>query len=208
MSVYNAVGEGPSSPPHEVFVGEAGEHHCASSPPYPSPPLPGEALQEGVWDLRASTSSLGAPTHSGPLSPPVPTAAPRNVAVHGPTATQLDVTWEPPPLESQNGDIQGYKVGVLGREGGPGDPGPGGAWEGPRCGEGERPGSAPAPLAVCIQPTEIHAAGAKRYPSSRHPWGGRHSDARSSGHSPACTIPEASTTPAQPTSSQSQRETP
>lgn len=24
MSVYNAVGEGPSSPPQEVFVGEAG----------------------------------------------------------------------------------------------------------------------------------------------------------------------------------------
>uniref|UniRef100_A0A8C0L880 Sidekick cell adhesion molecule 2 n=1 Tax=Canis lupus dingo TaxID=286419 RepID=A0A8C0L880_CANLU len=63
MSVYNAVGEGPSSPPQEVFVGEA-----------------------------------------------VPTAAPRNVAVHGATATQLDVTWEPPPLENQNGDIQGYKI--------------------------------------------------------------------------------------------------
>ncbi|XP_023585201.1 protein sidekick-2 [Trichechus manatus latirostris] len=63
MSVYNAVGEGPSSPPQEVFVGEA-----------------------------------------------VPTAAPQNVAVHGATATQLDVTWEPPPLESQNGDIQGYKI--------------------------------------------------------------------------------------------------
>lgn len=25
MSVYNAVGEGPLSPPQEVFVGEAGE---------------------------------------------------------------------------------------------------------------------------------------------------------------------------------------
>lgn len=24
MSVYNAVGEGPTSPPQEVFVGEAG----------------------------------------------------------------------------------------------------------------------------------------------------------------------------------------
>ncbi|XP_036263560.1 protein sidekick-2 isoform X2 [Pipistrellus kuhlii] len=54
----------------------------------------------------------------GPLSAPqevfvgeaVPTMAPRNVAVHGPTATQLDVTWEPPPPESQNGDIQGYKI--------------------------------------------------------------------------------------------------
>ncbi|XP_044531087.1 protein sidekick-2-like [Gracilinanus agilis] len=63
MSVYNAVGEGPSSSPQEVFVGEA-----------------------------------------------VPTAPPQNVAVHGATATQLDVTWEPPPLEAQNGDIQGYKV--------------------------------------------------------------------------------------------------
>uniref|UniRef100_A0A8C3T571 Sidekick cell adhesion molecule 2 n=1 Tax=Chelydra serpentina TaxID=8475 RepID=A0A8C3T571_CHESE len=63
MSVYNAAGEGPSSPPQEVFVGEA-----------------------------------------------VPTAPPQNVAVQTATATQLDVTWEPPPLEAQNGDIQGYKI--------------------------------------------------------------------------------------------------
>lgn len=26
MSVYNAVGEGPTSPPQEVFVGEAGRY--------------------------------------------------------------------------------------------------------------------------------------------------------------------------------------
>nr|XP_030143151.3 protein sidekick-2 isoform X1 [Taeniopygia guttata] len=63
MSVYNAVGEGPPSPPQEVFVGEA-----------------------------------------------VPTGAPQNVAVQAATATQLDVTWEPPPVESRNGDIQGYKI--------------------------------------------------------------------------------------------------
>ncbi|KAF1571309.1 Protein sidekick-2, partial [Eudyptes moseleyi] len=63
MSVYNAVGEGPPSPPQEVFVGEA-----------------------------------------------VPTGAPQNVAVQAATATQLDVTWEPPPAETQNGDIQGYKI--------------------------------------------------------------------------------------------------
>uniref|UniRef100_A0A8C7N9N6 Sidekick cell adhesion molecule 2 n=1 Tax=Oncorhynchus kisutch TaxID=8019 RepID=A0A8C7N9N6_ONCKI len=63
MSVYNAVGEGPTSTPQEVFVGEA-----------------------------------------------VPTAPPQNVAIQSATATQLDVTWEPPPLDSQNGDIQGYKV--------------------------------------------------------------------------------------------------
>ncbi|XP_053197128.1 protein sidekick-2 [Scomber japonicus] len=63
MSVYNAVGEGPTSPPHEVFVGEA-----------------------------------------------VPTAPPQNVVIQSSTATQLDVTWEPPPVDAQNGDIQGYKV--------------------------------------------------------------------------------------------------
>ncbi|XP_051926661.1 protein sidekick-2 isoform X2 [Hippocampus zosterae] len=63
MSVYNAVGEGPISPPQEVFVGEA-----------------------------------------------VPTAPPQNVAVQSASATQLDVTWDPPPISAQNGDIQGYKV--------------------------------------------------------------------------------------------------
>ncbi|KTG32606.1 hypothetical protein cypCar_00022826 [Cyprinus carpio] len=62
LSVYNAVGEGPTSSPQEVFVGEA-----------------------------------------------VPTAAPQNVAIQSSTATQLDVTWDPPPVEAQNGDIQGYK---------------------------------------------------------------------------------------------------
>uniref|UniRef100_A0A671WZC6 Sidekick cell adhesion molecule 2 n=1 Tax=Sparus aurata TaxID=8175 RepID=A0A671WZC6_SPAAU len=60
MSVYNAVGEGPNSPPQEVFVGEA--------------------------------------------------APPQNVAIQSATATQLDVTWDPPPVDAQNGDIQGYKV--------------------------------------------------------------------------------------------------
>ncbi|XP_077482047.1 protein sidekick-2 isoform X1 [Stigmatopora argus] len=63
MSVFNAVGEGPTSPPHEVFVGEA-----------------------------------------------VPTAPPQNVVVQSSTATQLDITWDPPPISAQNGDIQGYKV--------------------------------------------------------------------------------------------------
>uniref|UniRef100_A0A672N6W3 Sidekick cell adhesion molecule 2 n=1 Tax=Sinocyclocheilus grahami TaxID=75366 RepID=A0A672N6W3_SINGR len=61
--VYNAVGEGPTSSPQEVFVGEA-----------------------------------------------VPTAPPQNAAIQSSTATQLDVTWDPPPVEAQNGDIQGYKV--------------------------------------------------------------------------------------------------
>jgi len=40
----------------------------------------------------------------------VPTAPPQNVAIQSATATQLDVTWNPPPVDAQNGDIQGYKV--------------------------------------------------------------------------------------------------
>ncbi|XP_039082013.1 protein sidekick-1 isoform X2 [Hyaena hyaena] len=39
-----------------------------------------------------------------------PAMAPQNVRVTPLTASQLEVTWEPPPPESQNGNIQGYKV--------------------------------------------------------------------------------------------------
>ncbi|XP_011602329.2 protein sidekick-2 isoform X2 [Takifugu rubripes] len=54
----------------------------------------------------------------GPISAPqevfvgeaVPTSPPLNVMVQSSTATQLDVMWDPPPLDAQNGDIQGYKV--------------------------------------------------------------------------------------------------
>ncbi|XP_078728944.1 protein sidekick-2 [Lampetra fluviatilis] len=60
---YNVMGDGPPSPPYEVFVGEA-----------------------------------------------VPTAPPQNVQVVGSTATQLELSWEPPPQDKQNGDIQGYKA--------------------------------------------------------------------------------------------------
>lgn len=42
--------------------------------------------------------------------PTVPTAPPQNVVIQAATATQLDVTWDPPPVDAQNGDIQGYKV--------------------------------------------------------------------------------------------------
>lgn len=36
--------------------------------------------------------------------------APQNVRVNPLTASQLEVTWDPPPPESQNGNIQGYKA--------------------------------------------------------------------------------------------------
>ncbi|KAI4551854.1 hypothetical protein MJT46_018106 [Ovis ammon polii x Ovis aries] len=54
----------------------------------------------------------------GPASAPVevfvgeaaPAQAPQRVQVNPLTASQLEVTWEPPPPESQNGNIQGYKI--------------------------------------------------------------------------------------------------
>uniref|UniRef100_F6PJU3 Sidekick cell adhesion molecule 1 n=1 Tax=Equus caballus TaxID=9796 RepID=F6PJU3_HORSE len=39
-----------------------------------------------------------------------PALAPQNVQVNPLTASQLEVTWDPPPPESQNGNIQGYKI--------------------------------------------------------------------------------------------------
>ncbi|XP_040607207.1 protein sidekick-1 isoform X3 [Mesocricetus auratus] len=39
-----------------------------------------------------------------------PAMAPQNVQVTALTASQLEVTWDPPPPESQNGNIQGYKI--------------------------------------------------------------------------------------------------
>ncbi|XP_074201685.1 protein sidekick-1 isoform X2 [Camelus bactrianus] len=39
-----------------------------------------------------------------------PAMAPQNVQVSPLTASQLEVTWDPPPPESQNGNIQGYKI--------------------------------------------------------------------------------------------------
>ncbi|XP_048847436.1 protein sidekick-1-like [Brienomyrus brachyistius] len=43
----------------------------------------------------------------GEAAPSVP---PQNVQVSALSSTQLEVAWEPPPLETQNGIIQGYKI--------------------------------------------------------------------------------------------------
>uniref|UniRef100_A0A4W3K1G6 Sidekick cell adhesion molecule 1 n=1 Tax=Callorhinchus milii TaxID=7868 RepID=A0A4W3K1G6_CALMI len=40
----------------------------------------------------------------------VPTRPPQKVVVNPLTATKLEVTWDPPPAETQNGNIQGYKL--------------------------------------------------------------------------------------------------
>nr|XP_027812023.1 protein sidekick-1 isoform X1 [Marmota flaviventris] len=39
-----------------------------------------------------------------------PAMAPQNIQVTPLTASQLEVMWDPPPPESQNGNIQGYKI--------------------------------------------------------------------------------------------------
>ncbi|RXN38929.1 sidekick-1 isoform X2 [Labeo rohita] len=53
-----------------------------------------------------------------PLSAPVevfvgeaaPSVAPQNIQVKSVSSSQLDVEWQPPPVETQNGNIQGYKI--------------------------------------------------------------------------------------------------
>uniref|UniRef100_A0A673GMK1 Protein sidekick-1-like n=1 Tax=Sinocyclocheilus rhinocerous TaxID=307959 RepID=A0A673GMK1_9TELE len=36
--------------------------------------------------------------------------APQNIQVKSASSSQLDVEWQPPPIETQNGNIQGYKI--------------------------------------------------------------------------------------------------
>lgn len=151
-------------------------------------------------------SSLGGGLHSpGPLSPHSAHSSAPAWPSMAPTATQLDVAWE----AASAGEPERGHPGLQGRGARAGKGSRGHRARqglgGPRCGEGQESRVYLTLLAVCIQPTEIHATGAKRYPSSWCPWGRWHSDARNLGHTPACTIPAASTTPAQPTSSRSQR---
>nr|XP_055046951.1 protein sidekick-1 isoform X1 [Misgurnus anguillicaudatus]XP_055046954.1 protein sidekick-1 isoform X1 [Misgurnus anguillicaudatus] len=39
-----------------------------------------------------------------------PSVAPQNIQINTLSSTQLEVQWEPPPVETQNGIIQGYKI--------------------------------------------------------------------------------------------------
>ncbi|RXM29017.1 Protein sidekick-1 [Acipenser ruthenus] len=39
-----------------------------------------------------------------------PSMAPQNIKVTPLTASQLEIQWDPPPVETQNGNIQGYKI--------------------------------------------------------------------------------------------------
>ncbi|XP_052447789.1 protein sidekick-1-like [Carassius gibelio] len=39
-----------------------------------------------------------------------PSVAPQNIQVKSVSSSQLDIEWQPPPFETQNGNIQGYKI--------------------------------------------------------------------------------------------------
>ncbi|XP_014466304.3 protein sidekick-1 isoform X2 [Alligator mississippiensis] len=39
-----------------------------------------------------------------------PAMAPQNIQVNALSASQLEIAWDPPPADSQNGNIQGYKI--------------------------------------------------------------------------------------------------
>lgn len=66
---------------------------------------PRGCVGEGPGRLRMNISaSLHVALSSAPAM------APQNVQVTPLTASQLEVTWDPPPPESQNGNIQGYKA--------------------------------------------------------------------------------------------------
>ncbi len=42
-----------------------------------------------------------------------PSVAPQNIQIKSVSSSQLDVEWQPPPVETQNGNIQGYKVMIF-----------------------------------------------------------------------------------------------
>ncbi|XP_049758675.1 protein sidekick-1 isoform X3 [Elephas maximus indicus] len=57
--------------------------------------------------IGESPASAPVEVFVGEAAPAMP---PQSVQVNPLTASQLEVTWDPPPPESQNGNIQGYKI--------------------------------------------------------------------------------------------------
>ncbi|XP_064423550.1 protein sidekick-2 [Latimeria chalumnae] len=67
------------------------------------------------YEIRMSVyNAVGEGPRSSPqevfVGEAVPTGPPQSVAIQASTATLLEITWEPPLPEAQNGDIQGYKI--------------------------------------------------------------------------------------------------
>jgi len=66
-------------------------------------------VQKQVCNIHASNISIA----KHPLSLPAPAAPPQDAAVHNITSTSFTLTWEPPPLELQNGVIRSYTITIT-----------------------------------------------------------------------------------------------
>lgn len=108
---------GPARPPPRTAVTGPGLHQTPrasasrgpSSSPFYLTRL--EARPAALAVLAARTQRPGRVSQAScPSLPPAPAMAPQNVQVNPLTASQLEVTWDPPPPESQNGNVQGYKA--------------------------------------------------------------------------------------------------
>ncbi|XP_069503689.1 protein sidekick-1 [Ambystoma mexicanum] len=66
-----------------------------------------EVLMTAYNIIGESPASSPVEVFVGEAAPVMP---PLNIQVNPLSASQLEVTWDPPPLDSQNGNIQGYKI--------------------------------------------------------------------------------------------------
>uniref|UniRef100_A0A670YH85 Sidekick cell adhesion molecule 1 n=1 Tax=Pseudonaja textilis TaxID=8673 RepID=A0A670YH85_PSETE len=57
--------------------------------------------------IGESPASAPVEVYVGEAAPAMP---PQNIHISAVSASQLEITWDPPPVDSQNGNIQGYKV--------------------------------------------------------------------------------------------------
>uniref|UniRef100_A0A4W6D5Y2 protein-tyrosine-phosphatase n=1 Tax=Lates calcarifer TaxID=8187 RepID=A0A4W6D5Y2_LATCA len=104
---FTSVGDGPFSEPIHVKVLQGGKD-----------------LKLGNWCLALKYPFL--PVLSLSFMSVKPSAPPQDIKCSSTSSTALLVSWRPPPLESQNGDLAGYRVRyqVVGpSEGGGGDDG-------------------------------------------------------------------------------------
>ncbi|KAJ6659787.1 hypothetical protein lerEdw1_018503 [Lerista edwardsae] len=109
MTAYNIVGESPASAPVEVFVGEAVFDAQICSLERRAAVLSGAGETSQLTNCIDSDSAVGCP-----LNPHPPAMPPQNLQLSAISASQLEVAWEPPPADSQNGNIQGYKASPPG----------------------------------------------------------------------------------------------
>lgn len=152
MTVYNAVGEGPLSPPQEVFVGEAGEPACPAARhpsrlPEPSPLLSAAHGHRTLTTPVTSSAHDGAPQRGRPRP-------------HGHTAGR-DVG------ATAAGEPEWRHPGLQGRSRGEGQAGVGSAPRRRRA----RPLGAPLPLAVRTQSAEGVCSRDKSPPALPRPAG-------------------------------------